>query len=106
VIQPDHVHGQLESAVAYGLSATLLEELTVNDGAIQQTGFADYQVLRMSDLPEIHTRIVTSDTPPAGMGEIGVVTVAPAIANAVFQLTGKRLRALPMSAERVKQALA
>ena len=106
VIQPDHVHGQLESAVVYGLSAALLEELTVKDGAIQQTGFADYQVMRMSDMPEIHTKIVATDNPPAGMGEIGVVTVAPAIANAVFQLTGKRLRALPMSAERVKKALA
>ena len=106
VIQPDHVHGQLESAVVYGLSAALLEELTVKDGAVQQTGFADYQVLRMSDLPEIHTQIVTSDNPPAGMGEIGVVCVAPAIANALFELTGKRFRALPMSPERVKQALA
>jgi isoquinoline 1-oxidoreductase beta subunit len=106
VIQPDHVHGQLESAVVYGLSAALLEELTVKDGAIQQSNFNDYPVLRMSDMPEIHTRIVSTDNPPAGMGEIGVVTVAPAIANAVFQLTGRRLRALPMSAERVKKALA
>jgi isoquinoline 1-oxidoreductase subunit beta len=106
VIQPDHVHGQLESAVVYGLSAALLEELTVKDGAIQQSNFNDYPVLRMSDMPEIHTRIVATDNPPAGMGEIGVVTVAPAIANAVFQLTGRRLRALPMSAERVKKALA
>lgn len=106
VIQPDSVHAQLESAVVYGLSAALLEELTVKDGAIQQSNFNDYPVLRMSDLPQIHTRIVTTDNPPAGMGEIGVVTVAPAIANAVFQLTGKRLRALPMSPDRVKKALA
>jgi isoquinoline 1-oxidoreductase beta subunit len=106
VIQPDHVHGQLESAVVYGLSAALLEELTVKDGVIQQSNFNDYPVLRMSDMPEIHTRIVTSENPPAGMGEIGVITVAPAIANAVFQLTRRRLRALPMSPDRVKKALA
>jgi len=106
VIQPDHVHGQLESAVVYGLSAALLEELSVKGGAIQQTNFNDYQVLRMSDLPEIHTRIVASDNPPTGMGEIGVCAVAPAIANAVFALTGKRLRHLPMSPDRVKTALA
>jgi isoquinoline 1-oxidoreductase beta subunit len=106
VIQPDHVHGQLESAVVFGLSAALVEELTVKGGAIQQTNFNDYPVLRMSDLPDIHTKIVTSDNPPTGMGEIGVVAVAPAIANAVFQLTGKRIRNLPMSPERVKQALA
>ena len=106
VIQPDSVHAQLESAVVYGLSAALLEELSVKDGAIQQTNFNTYHVLRMSDLPEIHTKIVATDNPPTGMGEIGVVTVAPAIANAIFQLTGKRLRHLPMSAERVKKALA
>jgi isoquinoline 1-oxidoreductase beta subunit len=106
VIQPDNVHAQLESAVIYGLSAALIEELTVKDGAIQQSNFNDYPVLRMSDVPEIHTRIVESDNPPTGMGEIGVVAVAPAIANAMFQLTGKRLRHLPMSPDRVKKALA
>jgi isoquinoline 1-oxidoreductase beta subunit len=78
----------------------------VKDGAIQQSNFNDYPVMRMSDLPEIHTRIVTSNNPPTGMGEIGVVSVAPAIANALFQLTGKRIRELPMSPNRVKAALA
>jgi isoquinoline 1-oxidoreductase beta subunit len=106
VIQPENVHAQTESAVVYGLSAALLEELTVKDGAVQQRNFHDYPVLRMSDVPEIHTRIVASNAPPTGMGELGVPTVAPAIANAVFQLTGKRLRSLPMSPERVKKALA
>jgi isoquinoline 1-oxidoreductase beta subunit len=106
VIQPVNVHAQLESAVVYGLSAALLEELTVKDGAIQQSNFNDYPVMRMSDLPEIHTRIVASNNPPTGMGEIGVVSVAPAIANALFQLTGKRIRELPMSPNRVKAALA
>jgi isoquinoline 1-oxidoreductase beta subunit len=106
VVQPDNVHAQLESAVVYGLSAALLEELTVKDGAVQQRNFNDYPVLRMSDVPEIHTRIVASNAPPTGMGEIGVPSVAPAIGNAVFQLTGKRLRSLPMSPERVKKALA
>jgi isoquinoline 1-oxidoreductase beta subunit len=60
----------------------------------------------MSDLPEIHTRIVASTAAPTGMGELGVPCVAPAIANAIFQLTGKRLRHLPMSPDRVKKALA
>jgi isoquinoline 1-oxidoreductase beta subunit len=106
IIQPDSVHAQLESAVVYGLSAALLEELTVKNGVIQQSNFDDYPVLRMSELPEIHTRIVTTNNPPSGMGEIGVVAVAPAIANAMFQLTGRRLRHLPMSPDRVKKALA
>ena len=60
----------------------------------------------MSDMPEIHTNIVASNAQPTGMGEIGVPAVAPAIANAVFQLTGKRLRSLPMSPQRVKKVLA
>ena len=104
-VQPDNVHGQIESAVVYGLSAALLEELSVKGGAVQQSNFNDYLVLRQSDMPEIHTKLIASDHPPTGMGEIGVVTVAPAIANALFQLTGKRLKHLPMSAERVKAAL-
>jgi isoquinoline 1-oxidoreductase beta subunit len=105
VIQPDHVHGQLESAVIYGLSAALIEELAVKDGIVQASNFDNYPVLRMSEVPEIHTKIVVSDNPPTGMGEIGVITVAPAIANAVAQLTGKRLRHVPMSVSRVKEAL-
>ena len=106
VIQPENVHAQLESAVVYGLSAALIEELKIRNGAIVQSNFHDYKVLRMSDMPEIHTRIVASDAAPTGMGEIGVVAVAPAIGNAVFRLTGKRLRNLPMSPERVKSVLA
>lgn len=106
VVQPDNVHAQLESAVVYGLSAALIEEFAVKDGSVQASNFDSYPVMRMSDVPEIHTRIVTTNNPPSGMGEIGLVTVAPAIANAVFQLTGKRLRALPMTPERVKKALA
>lgn len=106
VIQPVNVHAQLESAVVYGLSAALTEELTIRDGAVVQSNFHDYPVLRMSDMPEIHTRIVASNAPPTGMGKIGVPAVAPAIANAVFQLTGKRLRSLPMSPQRVKKVIA
>jgi isoquinoline 1-oxidoreductase beta subunit len=105
VIQPDNVAAQLESGVVFGLSAALLEELTVKGGAIQQSNFNDYPVARMSDVPDIHTRIVASGNPPTGIGEIGLVTVAPAIANGFHQLTGKRLRHLPMSPERVKAAL-
>lgn len=105
VIQPENAHAQIESAVIYGLSAALYEELTVKNGAIQQSNFHQYSVLRMADVPEIHTKLVPTDNPPTGMGEVGVPTVAPAIANAVFQLTGKRLRHLPMSSAYVKGEL-
>lgn len=104
-VQPTNVLAQLEGAAVFGLSVALLEELTIKNGAVVQSNFADYPVLRMSDMPEIHTKIVSSNAPPTGMGEIGVLPVAPAIANAMFQLTGTRLRALPMSPERVKAAL-
>ncbi len=106
VVQPDHVHAQLESAVIYGLSAALIEQFSVKDGAVQASNFDSYPVMRMSDVPEIHTKIVATNNPPSGMGEIGVVTVAPAIANAMFQLTGRRFRHVPMTAERVKKTLA
>lgn len=106
VVQPNHVHAQLESGIVFGLSAALIEELAIKDGAPQASNFNDYPVLRMADMPEIHTKIVASDAAPTGIGEVAVPTVAPAIANAIAQLTGKRLRHLPMSEERVKQSLA
>jgi isoquinoline 1-oxidoreductase beta subunit len=105
IVQPENAHAQLESAVVYGLSSALSEELTFKDGAVQQTNFHQYQVLRMSDMPEIHTRVIVTDNSPTGLGELGVPTVAPAIGNAVFKLTGKRLRQLPMSAARVQATL-
>ncbi len=105
VVQPENAHAQLESAVVYGLSSALTEELTYKDGAVVQSNFHDYQLTRMSDMPLIHTKVIVTDNAPTGLGELGVPTVAPAIGNAVFKLTGKRLRQLPMSASRVSAAL-
>src|SRR5712671_6608571 len=106
VIQPENAQAQIESAIVYGLSGALSEELSMKGGAIQQSNFNDYHVMRMSDMPELHIKIIATDNPPTGMGEVGIPTVAPAIGNAVAQLTGKRLRHLPMSSDRVKKALA
>jgi isoquinoline 1-oxidoreductase subunit beta len=105
VVQPVNVHAQLESGVVFGLSAALLEELAFKDGAAQASNFNDYPVLRMADVPEIHTKIVATENSPTGIGEVAVPSVAPAIANAVAQLTGKRLRRLPMTPDEVKKAL-
>ena len=91
IVQPENSSAQLESAVVYGLSAALTEELTVKAGAIRETNFHQYRVLRMADMPEIHTKLVVTDNSPTGMGEVGVPAVAPAIANAVFKLTGARV---------------
>jgi isoquinoline 1-oxidoreductase subunit beta len=106
VLQPNHVHAQLESAVVFGLSAAVLEELAFKNGIAQASNFNDYPVLRMADIPPIHTKVIATDNAPTGVGEVGVPAVAPAIANAVAQLTGKRLRHMPMTPERVKAALA
>ncbi len=105
VVQPENANAQLESAVVYGLSSALSEELTFKDGAVQQTNFHQYRVMRMSDMPMIHTRMIVTDNAPTGLGELGVPCVAPAIGNAVFKLTGKRLRQLPMSPNRVSAVL-
>jgi isoquinoline 1-oxidoreductase beta subunit len=104
-IQPQNVLAQLEGAVVWGLSVALLEQLDIKDGAAVQSNFNDYPVLRMSDMPEIHTSLIVSQAPPTGMGELGVAAVAPAIGNALFNLTGKRVRQMPMSAATVKKAL-
>lgn len=105
VIQPENAVAQLESAVVYALSGALFEEVTLKNGGVVQTNFHQYPVPRMSDMPEIHTRVLATDNPPSGLGEIGVPCVAPSIGNAVFRLTGLRLRRLPMSPARVQAAL-
>ena len=106
VVQPKNVAAQLEGAIVFGLGAALREEITLKNGEPQQTNFDSYQVLRMSEVPPIEVKVISTDNPPTGIGEAGVPVVAPAIANAVAQLMGgKRLRALPMSPDRVLAAL-
>jgi isoquinoline 1-oxidoreductase beta subunit len=96
VVNPNIVAQQMESAVVFGLSAALGGEITLKDGRVQQSNFGDYPVLRMGQAPLVETVIVASAEPPEGVGEPGVPPVAPAVAAAVFKLTGKRLRSLPL----------
>ncbi|MCS0612687.1 molybdopterin-dependent oxidoreductase [Massilia kyonggiensis] len=96
VVNPNIVAQQVESSVVFGLSAALAGEITFKDGQPQQTNFGEYPVLRMGQVPEVETIIVPSAEPPEGMGEPAVPPVAPAVANAVFKLTGQRLRSLPL----------
>jgi isoquinoline 1-oxidoreductase beta subunit len=84
----------------------LTERITVKDGAIEQSNFYDYQVMRMRDLPQIHIEILPTDNPPTGAGQMATPLMAPAINNAFAALTGMRLRETPMTPERVKKALA
>ena len=97
-VNPRIVESQLESGIIYGLSAALWGDITLQSGHVQQRNFNDYRVLRLNETPEIDIHIIPSDAPPGGIGETGVPPVAPAICNAIFAATGKRLRSLPISA--------
>jgi len=96
VVNPNQAKAQIESGVIFGLSAALKSEITLENGRIKQSNFHDYQVLRMSDAPPIEVHFVPSDERPTGVGEPGVPPVAPALANAIFSVTGKRIRRLPI----------
>jgi len=96
VVHPDTARQQVEGAVVMGLSAALFEEITIEDGAVVQANFPDYRIMRMAEVPAIEVHFVASDAAWGGLGEPGLPPVAPALANALFALTGKRLRSLPL----------
>ena len=104
-VQPDNVVAQFEGGIVYGLGLALIEEISIEDGAVQQNNFYDYRVMRMNDLPDIHVELIPTDNYPTGVGQMPVTVVAPAVNNAVARLTGVRLRESPMTPERVKKAL-
>jgi isoquinoline 1-oxidoreductase subunit beta len=95
VVNPDGVRQQIESAVVFGLSAALHGEITLEKGRVMQSNFHDYTPLRFSEMPQIEVHIVASEAKPTGIGEPGTPPIAPAVANAIFQLTGKRMRSMP-----------
>jgi isoquinoline 1-oxidoreductase subunit beta len=95
-VNPNLIRQQMESGIVFGLSTALQDEITIVDGQVQQKNFVDFPVVRMNDCPVIETDIMPSQMHPQGVGEPGVPPLAPAVANAVFALTGKRLRALPL----------
>jgi isoquinoline 1-oxidoreductase beta subunit len=99
-VHPAGVAQQMESAVIYGLSAALFGRIDIEDGVVRQKNFPDQPVLTMAQTPAIETHIVPSALAPTGMGEPGLPPVAPALANALFVLTGRRLRELPLSVPR------
>jgi isoquinoline 1-oxidoreductase beta subunit len=95
-VNPNLIRQQMESAVVFGLSTALQDKITLVNGQVQQKNFTDYPVVRIDDCPVIDTDIMPSQMHPQGVGEAGVPPVAPAVANAVFKLTGQRLRSLPL----------
>lgn len=99
VVNPAGAKAQVASAIAYGLSACLFGEINVESGLSQQSNFHDYQVVRMNQMPAVDVHFVASSAAPTGLGEPGLPPIAPAVANAIFQLTRKRIRKLPFSKE-------
>ncbi|MCP4751933.1 MAG: xanthine dehydrogenase family protein molybdopterin-binding subunit [Proteobacteria bacterium] len=99
VIHPKIIQAQMESGIAFGLTATLKSSVTFSRGKPDQSNFNDFEILRMNEMPTVETHIVPSAESPTGIGEAAVPTVAPAVANAVFAATGKRIRKLPITRE-------
>ncbi len=96
VVNPDGVRAQIEGGIVFGLSAALKDGITIDADAVVQSNFHDYRLLRFDEMPRIEVHIVPSTRPPSGIGEAGVPPIAPAVANAVFNATGQRLRSLPL----------
>jgi len=105
IVQPKNAEAQIFGGIVTGLSSALFERITIKDGQAQQSNFHDYQMMRMSDVPEIEVRFIDSREPPSGLGEPGVPVTGGAVAGAFFALTGRRLRHLPFSPERVRAVL-
>src|SRR6266404_4403367 len=104
VVNPDTVRAQIQGGITFGATAALYGDITLKNGRVQQSNFDSYQMLRIDDAPAIEVHIVKSSEPPGGMGETGTSAIVPAIANAVFAATGRRLRKMPVDANLLKQA--
>jgi isoquinoline 1-oxidoreductase beta subunit len=106
MVNPDTVEAQLQSSIIFGMGAALKHQITMTHGRVQETNYHNFQPVRMHEAPKIDIMLVKSTEKPGGIGEPATAVVAPAIANAVAKLTGKRVRRLPITAEALKQAAA
>jgi isoquinoline 1-oxidoreductase beta subunit len=104
MINPDTVEAQIQSSVVFGMSAGLMQEITLDKGRVQQTNFNNFPVVRMFHSPQVDITLVASTEKPGGIGEPATALVVPAIANAVFAATGKRVRKLPLTAQAIQSA--
>ena len=96
LVNPDTVEAQLQGAIVFGLTAALYGEITIERGRVAQGNFSDYRMLQLAEMPEIEVHLVPSEAPPSGVGEAGLPPIAPAVCNAIFAGTGKRVRRLPI----------
>jgi isoquinoline 1-oxidoreductase subunit beta len=104
MINPDTIKAQMEGGIIFGLTAALYGEITLRDGRIQQGNFDNYQALRINEAPIIEVHMIDSQEEPGGIGEPGTAAIAPAVINAIFALTGKRLRQLPVDTAQLRTA--
>jgi isoquinoline 1-oxidoreductase subunit beta len=104
VVNPDTVRAQVEGSIVWGLTAALYGTITIAEGRVQQRNFHDYPMLRMNEMPVVEVHILSSNATAGGVGEPGVPPLAPAVANAIFAATGKRMRRLPISPEELRKA--
>ena len=104
VVNPDSIRAQMEGCIAFGLTAALYGEITFENGRVKQRNFHDYPILRMNEMPAVEVHIVETTDKMGGVGEPGVPPVAPAVANAIFAVTGQRLRRLPIRPDDLKKA--
>jgi isoquinoline 1-oxidoreductase beta subunit len=95
-VNPDTIAAQIEGGIIFGISAALWGEITLKNGRVEQNNFNDYRVLRINETPLIEVHLVKSTEAPGGIGEPGTIGIAPAMTNAIFALTGKRIRKLPI----------
>src|SRR6185312_788389 len=103
IVNPDTVQAQIQSGIIFGATASLYGEITLKNGRVEQTNFDNYQMMRMNETPVIEVYMVKSSEPPGGMGETGTSAIVPAIANAVYAATGKRLHKMPIDSSLLKQ---
>ena len=104
IVNPDTIKAQMESGIVFGLSATLHGEITFKNGRVNQSNFHDYPILRMSEMPLVEVHIVPSEEKSGGVGEPGVPPIAPAVCNAIFAVTSKRIRSLPIRMEELRKS--
>jgi isoquinoline 1-oxidoreductase beta subunit len=105
VVNPDGTKAQMESNLIFGLSQALKERITYANGAIQQSNFHDYEVIRMSEVPEVFVEVISTNDKPTAMGEVSLPLVGGCVANAIYNACGARVRAMPFTPERVKAAM-